>query len=123
LIPGSGRGLNAARSGKVIKNSLFVTAGVYLYWSVIVVIIGILGISLLPQLVSTYGSTDAVIPAMIVKFLPPGIVGLCLAGLMAVMMSTASVALLISGTTIANDVIKGCPARKRVRKNCFSGLK
>jgi Na+/proline symporter len=47
-----------------------------------------------------------VIPVMIVKYLPSGLVGLCLAGLMAVMMSTASVALLISGTTIANDLIK-----------------
>jgi solute:Na+ symporter, SSS family len=104
--PGLWQRANAAKSGKVIKNSLFVTAGVYLYWSVVVVILGILGISLLPQIGSTYGSTDAVIPALIVKFLPPGVVGLCLAGLMAVMMSTASVALLISGTTIANDVIK-----------------
>jgi len=97
---------NAASSGKIIKNSMFVTAGVYIYWSVVVVLLGILGVALLPQIISTYGSTDAVIPVMIVKFLPPGLVGLCLAGLMAVMMSTASVALLIAGTTIANDLIK-----------------
>ncbi|MCX5996077.1 MAG: sodium:solute symporter family protein [Chloroflexi bacterium] len=104
--PGLWQRANAAGSGKIIKNSMFVTAGVYMYWSVVVVLLGILGIALLPQITSTYGSTDAVIPVMIVKFLPPGLVGLCLAGLMAVMMSTASVALLISGTTIANDLIK-----------------
>jgi len=104
--PGLWQRANAAKSGKVIKNSMFVTAGVYMYWSVVVVLLGILGISLLPQITAAYGSTDAVIPVMIVKYLPPGLVGLCLAGLMAVMMSTASVALLISGTTIANDVIK-----------------
>ena len=114
--PGLWQRANAAKSGKVIKNSLFVTAGIYLYWSVIVVILGILGISLLPQVASTYGSTDAVIPAMIVKFLPPGIVGLCLAGLMAVMMSTASVALLIAGTTVANDVIKAARPQTSEKK-------
>ncbi len=104
--PGLWQRANAASSGKIIKNSMFVTAGVYMYWSVVVVLLGILGISLLPQITAAYGSTDAVIPVMIVKYLPAGLVGLCLAGLMAVMMSTASVALLISGTTIANDVIK-----------------
>ncbi len=104
--PGLWQRANAASSGKIIKNSMFVTAGVYMYWSVVVVLLGILGITLLPQIAASYGSTDAVIPVMIVKFLPPGLVGLCLAGLMAVMMSTASVALLIAGTTIANDLIK-----------------
>ena len=104
--PGLWQRANAASSGKIIKNSMFVTAGVYMYWSVVVVLLGIIGISLLPQITANYGSTDAVIPVMIVKFLPPGLVGLCLAGLMAVMMSTASVALLIAGTTIANDLIK-----------------
>ena len=82
-----------------------------MYWSVVVVLLGIIGISLLPQITANYGSTDAVIPVMIVKFLPPGLVGLCLAGLMAVMMSTASVALLIAGTTIANDLIKASRPR------------
>ena len=104
--PGLWQRANAASSGKVIKNSMFVTAGVYMYWSVVVVLLGIIGVSLLPQITANYGSTDAVIPVMIVKFLPTGLVGLCLAGLMAVMMSTASVALLIAGTTIANDLIK-----------------
>jgi len=104
--PGLWQRANAATSGKVIKNSMFVTAGVYVYWSIVVVMLGILGIFLLPNIVQNYGSTDAVIPVMIVKYLPVGLVGLCLAGLMAVMMSTASVALLISGTTIANDLIK-----------------
>jgi SSS family solute:Na+ symporter len=104
--PGLWQRANAATSGKVIRNSMFVTAGVYLYWSIVVVLLGLLGIFLIPNIVQNYGSTDAVIPVMIVKYLPVGLVGLCLAGLMAVMMSTASVALLISGTTIANDVIK-----------------
>jgi len=104
--PGLWQRANAATSGKVIRNSMFITAGVYVYWSVVVVLLGILGIFLVPNIVQNYGSTDAVIPVMIVKYLPVGLVGLCLAGLMAVMMSTASVALLISGTTVANDLIK-----------------
>jgi solute:Na+ symporter, SSS family len=114
--PGLWQRANAAGSGKIIKNSMFLTAGVYMYWSVVVVLLGILGIALVPQIASTYGSTDAVIPVMIVKFLPPGLIGLCLAGLMAVMMSTASVALLISGTTIANDVIKAARPQTSEKK-------
>jgi len=104
--PGLWQRANAAKSGKIIRNSMFVTAGVYVYWSIVVVLIGLLGIFLVPNIVQNYGSTDAVIPVMIVKYMPVGLVGLCLAGLMAVMMSTASVALLISGTTVANDLIK-----------------
>ena len=104
--PGLWQRANAATSGKVIRNSMFVTAGVYLYWSVVVVLLGLLGIFLVPNIIQNYGSADAVIPVMIVKYLPVGLVGLSLAGLMAVMMSTAAVALLISGTTIANDLIK-----------------
>jgi SSS family transporter len=109
--PGLWQRANAATSGKVIKNSMFVTAGVYFYWSIVVVMLGLLGVFLVPNIVQSYGSTDAVIPVMIVKYLPVGLVGLCLAGLMAVMMSTASVALLISGTTIANDLIKAARPR------------
>lgn len=96
---------NAARDEKVIKLSMFVTAGVYIYWSVVCVALGVLGAILIPNIGSIYGASDAVIPALIVKYMPPILVGLCLVALMAVMMSTASVCLLIAGTTVAADLI------------------
>jgi Na+/proline symporter len=104
--PGLWQRANAARDSKVIKNSMFVTAGVYVYWSIICVLLGVLGATLVPNIAETYGTSDAIIPVLSVQYLPPVLRGLCLTGLMAVMMSTASVALLISGTTIANDLIK-----------------
>lgn len=112
IDPGLWQRANAAKSSSVIRTSLFVTAGVYVYWSVVCVLLGILGAGLIPDIAAKFGSTDAIIPVLSVQFLPPVIKGLCLTGLMAVMMSTASVSLLISGTTVANDLVK--PLRPRM---------
>jgi solute:Na+ symporter, SSS family len=106
IDPGLWQRANAAKSTSVIRTSMFVTAGVYVYWSVVCVLLGVLGSGLIPNIVAKYGSTDAIIPVLVVSYLPPVIKGLCLTGLMAVMMSTASVCLLISGTTVANDLVK-----------------
>lgn len=103
--PGLWQRAGAARSDGVIRNSMFVATGVYFYWAIVCVLLGVLGVSLVPDVAERFGSTDAVIPALIVTSLPPVLIGLCLTGLMAVMMSTASVALLISGTTVANDIV------------------
>ena len=103
--PGLWQRANAARDEKVIKRSMFVTAGVYFYWSLVIVFLGVAGTLLIPDVVARYGSSDAIIPALIVNYMPPVVVGLCLVALMAVMMSTASVALLIVGTTVASDLV------------------
>lgn len=97
---------NAARSGTVITRSMFVAAAIYFYWSMVCVVLGVLGAVLIPDLVQHYGSTDTIIPALTVGYLSPVVVGLCLAALMGVMMSTASVALLITGTTLSHDLIR-----------------
>ncbi len=97
---------NAARTGRVAQRSAFVTSGVYIWWSFICVLLGVLGAALIPDVSERLGSSDAVIPALTIKYLPPAAVGLCLSGLMAVMMSTASVVLLITGTTLSNDLVK-----------------
>jgi Na+/proline symporter len=104
--PGLWQRANASKNDRIIKNSMFVTAGVYVYWSAVCVLLGVLGTVLIPNLVEVHETSDAVIPVLAVSYLPPVLVGLVLAGLMAVMMSTASVALLISGTTVANDLVK-----------------
>jgi Na+/proline symporter len=71
----------------------------------VIVFLGVAGTLLIPDVVARYGSADAIIPALIVNYMPPVVVGLCLVALMAVMMSTASVALLIVGTTVASDLV------------------
>jgi len=96
----------AAKDTKTIKNSMFITAGVNLYWSFIAVFLGVMAITLLPGLENTAGGTDTAIPALVTAYLPVGIRGLCLAAMMAVMMSTADTALLIAGTTFSRDIVR-----------------
>ncbi|OPZ35032.1 MAG: sodium/panthothenate symporter [Spirochaetes bacterium ADurb.BinA120] len=88
----------------MIKRSMFVTGGVYLYWSLIVVFLGVAAIRLFPGLAP--GSGDSVIPLEVANHLPPIVTGLCVAAMLAIMMSTASTALLISGTTFSQDIVK-----------------
>ncbi len=97
---------SAARDAKRIKNSMFVTGGVYFYWSFIAVFLGITAAHLFPGLKDTPGGPDGAIPMHVVTFIPLGIRGFLLAALMAVMMSTASTGLLIAGTTFAHDIVR-----------------
>jgi SSS family solute:Na+ symporter len=62
--------------------------------------------SIFPNLAAGPGGVDAAIPTEITAFMPAGLRGFLLAALMAVMMSTASTALLISGTTFAHDIVR-----------------
>jgi Na+/proline symporter len=96
----------AAKTDRIVERSSWVTAGVYTYWSLVCVVLGVMGSRLIPDVASRFGSADAIIPALTITYLPAGLIGFCLAGMMAVMMSTASVALLITGTTLSNDLVK-----------------
>lgn len=96
----------AAKSDRVIQRSALVSAGIYTYWSLVCVVLGVLGAALIPNVAEQFGSSDAIIPALTISYLPSGLIGFCLAGMMAVMMSTASVALLITGTTVSNDLVR-----------------
>jgi Na+/proline symporter len=90
---------------------MFATGGVYLYWSLIVVFLGVAATRLFPDLGA--GAGDAVIPLEVANHLPPVVTGLCVAAMLAIMMSTASTALLISGTTFSQDIVKAFrPAMK-----------
>ncbi len=96
----------AAKSDRVISRSALVSAGIYTYWSLVCVALGVSGAILIPNVAARFGSSDAIIPALTISYLPAGLIGFCLAGMMAVMMSTASVALLITGTTLSNDLVR-----------------
>ena len=61
---------------------------------------------ILPDVVASYGSSDAVVPALAVSILPPGLTGLALAGILSVMMSTADSYLLVSVQTFVHDLGK-----------------
>ena len=97
---------SAAKDAKSIQRGMWVTVGVYVYWTFVVVFLGLMALHLMPNLAGTTEGVDNAIPRLIAHYMPPVIKGLCLAAMMAVMMSTADTALLIAGTTFSRDILK-----------------
>ncbi len=58
------------------------------------------------DVLSQYGTTDAVVPALAIKVLPAGLTGLALAGILSVIMSSADSYLLVSIQTCVHDIGK-----------------
>ncbi len=96
----------AAKDRKTAFKSQFIGTTVYAVTIVITMFIGLAAAILLPTLIQDYGTADYAIPVMIVKFLPVGLVGLTLAGMLSVMMSSADTYLLVSTQSIVSDIIK-----------------
>lgn len=92
----------AAEHAKDLRPAMLMTAAVYTLWSVVVIGLGVMAFNLMPEL----NSGDEAISAMVITQLPPVIKGLCLAAIMAIMMSTADSVLLIAGTTFSGDFLK-----------------
>jgi solute:Na+ symporter, SSS family len=96
----------AAKDAKSIQRGMWVTTGVYVYWTFIAIFLGLMAMHLMPNLAGTTEGVDAAIPNLLSQYMPPLVKGLCLAAMMAVMMSTADTALLIAGTTFSRDILK-----------------
>ncbi len=96
----------ASRDSSSIRQAMFLTSGVYVYWSFVVVFLGIAASHIFPQLAGTTEGVDAAIPNLIVQYMPVGLKGLCLAAMMAIMMSTADTVLLIAGTSFSRDIFQ-----------------
>lgn len=94
----------AAKSAKVARKGMLMGTSVYFYTILITVILGLSAYVLLPNLKELYGSGDAAVPALVIEMLPPVIRGITLAGLCAVLMSTADTYLLISVRTLIKDI-------------------
>lgn len=100
----------AAKDGKSARRGMFLGTTVYAATIVLVLLMGLMAQQILPDVVSEYGSPDAVIPALAITILPPGLTGLALAGILSVMMSTADSYLLVSVQTLVHDIGKTfCP--------------
>ncbi|MCP4750454.1 MAG: sodium:solute symporter family protein [Proteobacteria bacterium] len=97
---------SAAKDSSMIRKSVFITSGIYFYWSFIAVFMGVMAAHLFPGLAGTSGGVDSAIPLMVTKYMPAVLKGICLAAMMAIMMSTADTALLISGTTFSWDILR-----------------
>lgn len=96
----------AAKNRKSAKKGMFFGTVVYTICVSMVFVMALVALQLLPNIVETYGSKDAVIPALATTILPVGLVGLALAGILSVMMSTADSYLLVSVQTVVSDIGK-----------------
>jgi SSS family transporter len=90
-----------------IQRGVRATAYTFVLWSFVVTALGVFSIELLPGLAETPAGPDAAIPMLAIQYMPVVIKGLCLAALLAVIMSTADTVLLIAGTTVSWDLVAG----------------
>jgi len=95
----------ASKNIRHIQTGVRITALVFVVWSFIVVALGIFASQLLPGLEETAAGSDAAVPMLVLEYMPPVIKGLCLAALLAIIMSTADTVLLIAGTTMSWDIV------------------
>lgn len=94
----------AAKTKKAAKRGMFWGTFVYACTIVLLFIMGLSAQQILPNVVEQFGTADAVVPALAIKILPPGLTGLALAGILSVMMSTADSYLLVSVQTVVSDL-------------------
>jgi SSS family transporter len=94
----------ASRNVSHIQRGVRMTSYMFLAWSLVATTLGVWAVSLVPDLDTTAAGADAAIPMLVIDYMPPLIKGLCLAALLAVIMSTADTVLLIAGTTSAWDI-------------------
>lgn len=96
----------AAKSRKAAKEGMFIGTAIYGVTIFVILSLGLMGRQIMPDVKELYGTTEAIIPAMVIHILPIGITGLTLAGLLSVMMSSADSYLLISTQTFVQDLGK-----------------
>ncbi|MCX2980849.1 sodium:solute symporter family protein [Halieaceae bacterium IMCC14734] len=102
IDPGAWQRIAAARRASDLRPAMLLTAAFYLFWSLLVACLGVAAFNLYPDLMAG----DAAIPQLVMDFMPPVLKGLCLAAIIALIMSTADSALLICGTTVSWDVVR-----------------
>ena len=97
----------SAKDRKSAKKGMFLGTSVYGVTIILVFFMGIVAHQIVgDNVLGQYGSTDAVVPALAIKVLPAGLTGIALAGMLAVMMSTADSYLLVSVQTCVRDIGK-----------------
>ena len=97
----------AAKDAKAAKKGMFIGTSVYGATIILVFFMGIVAHQIVgDEILTQYGSTDAVVPALAIKVLPVGLTGLALAGMLSVIMSTADSYLLVSVQSVVRDIIK-----------------
>jgi SSS family solute:Na+ symporter len=97
---------SSARDEHVAKRSILVSTLLYFGYSLSIILVGMIGFYLYPSLKEVYGTNDVVIPVLIMNNLPPVMIGLSIAAILAVVMSTAASVLMVAGMTVSRDVAR-----------------
>ncbi|MBN2224098.1 MAG: sodium:solute symporter family protein [Deltaproteobacteria bacterium] len=97
---------SSARDEHVAKRSILVSTLLYFGYSLSIILVGIIGFYLYPSLKEIYGTNDVVVPILIINNLPPVMIGLSIAAILAVLMSTAASVLMVAGMTVSRDVAR-----------------
>ena len=92
----------ASKNTANLKPAFLITAALFMFWSVIVITLGVIAYNTLPDLVNR----DSAIPTLVMTHMPPLVKGICLATILGVIISTADSALLVTGTTVSTDLFK-----------------
>ena len=96
----------AAKNQKAARRGMFWGTAVYAVTIALLFLMGLAAQQILPNVVEDFGTADAVVPALAIRILPPGLTGLALSGILSVMMSTADSFLLVSVQTVVSDLGK-----------------
>ncbi len=95
----------ASRNKKIASRGMFWGTFTYGITIFITLLVSLGARVLVPDLLNFAASSDAAIPALIIRILPAGLTGLAIAGLLAVMMSSSDSYLLISAQTFLQDIV------------------
>lgn len=113
----------AAKNKKAAKRGMFWGTAVYAVTIALLFFMGLAAQQILPNVVEDFGTADAVVPALAIKILPPGLTGLALSGILSVMMSTADSYLLVSVQSVVSDLGKTIdPGMTQKREMLFSRI-
>lgn len=99
------RAFSAKTSGTAKKGMIFGYA-IYGCTIFLTIFIAFAALALIPGIKETYGSTDSTVPALVVRILPKGIIGLTVAGMLAVSMSSGDSQLLCAMQHFTSDCMK-----------------
>lgn len=94
----------AGKSDRMVKRAFLICAVLALVFGFILSFVGGGAVALLPDIVQTYGTTEAAYPVLIIRYFPPIVRGIGISALMAAVITTATSMLLVGTTHLVYDV-------------------
>lgn len=96
----------SAKTSKTSKRGMILGYTIYGVSIITTIFIAFAALALIPDVKGTYGSYDSTVPALVVKVLPTGLIGLTVAGMLAVSMSSGDSQLLCAMQHFTSDCVK-----------------